>query len=59
MQITRAFTHEHFAIIEELARRIVPDFYAPFFERATGEYLVESGHTATALAEQAGRGHRH
>jgi ribosomal protein S18 acetylase RimI-like enzyme len=59
MAILAAHTTEHFAVIEELARRIVPDFYAPFFERATAEYLVESGHTAAALAEQAGRGCLH
>jgi ribosomal protein S18 acetylase RimI-like enzyme len=59
MAIFAANTAEHFATIEALARRIVPDFYAPFFERATAEYLVESGHTAAALAAQVGRGCRH
>jgi ribosomal protein S18 acetylase RimI-like enzyme len=59
MTITEAHTIEHFAMIEDLARRIVPDFYAPFFERATAEYLVESGHTAAALAAQKERGYRH
>jgi ribosomal protein S18 acetylase RimI-like enzyme len=59
MKVCTAHTAEHFSTIEALARRIVPDFYASFFERATGEYLVESGHTAAALAEQAGRGCRH
>lgn len=59
MRIIAAHTVEHFALIEGLAWRIVPDFYAPFFERATAEYLVESGHTAEALAGQAGRGCRH
>ena len=59
MAIITAHTAEHFATIEGLARRIVPDFYAPFFERATAEYLVESGHTAAALGALAGRGARH
>lgn len=59
MRIITADTVEHFDLIEGLARRIVPDFYAPFFERATAEYLVESGHTAAALAAQAGKGDRH
>ena len=59
MTIIAADTDERYAIIEALARRILPDFYAPFFERATAEYLVESGHTAAALAAQAGRGWRH
>src|SRR6185437_8790743 len=59
MRIIAADTVEHFDLIEGLARRIVPDFYAPFFERATAEYLVESGHTAAALAAQAGKGDRH
>jgi diamine N-acetyltransferase len=59
MTITEAHTVEHFATIEELARRIVPDFYTPYFERATAEYLVESGHTAEALAAQAERGYKH
>lgn len=59
MQITKAFTEEHFAIIEALAWRIVPDFYAPFFERATAQYLVENGHTATALTMQMGNGAKH
>lgn len=57
--ITAAYTAEQFAAIERLARRIVPDFYSTFFGRATGEYLVESGHTAVALAIQADRGYRH
>lgn len=59
MRIITADKAEHFVLIEALARRIVPDFYAPFFERATAEYLVESGHTAAALTVQAGRGDRH
>ena len=59
MAIFVAHTTEHFAMIEALARRIVPDFYAPFFDKATAEYLVESGHTAAALAAQVGRGCRH
>ena len=57
MAIITAHTDEHFATIEGLARRIVPDFYAPFFERTTAEYLVESGHTAAALGALAGRGY--
>lgn len=59
MRIITADTVEQFGLIEGLARRIVPDFYAPFFERATAEYLVESGHTAAALTAQAARGYRH
>ncbi|HWB92554.1 MAG TPA: GNAT family N-acetyltransferase [Puia sp.] len=59
MTIITADTVEHFATIERLARRIVPEFYATFFGRPTGEYLVESGHTAVALAIQADRGYRH
>ena len=59
MSITRANTGEQYATIEALARRIVPDFYAPYFERETAEYLVESGHTAAALEALAGRGYRH
>ena len=59
MRISKAFTEEHFEIIEALARRTVPDFYASFFERATAEYLVENGHTAAALAVQMGKGARH
>ena len=59
MAIFAAHTAEHFAMIEALARRIVPDFYAPFFDKATAEYLVESGHTAAALAAQVAKGYRH
>ena len=59
MAIFVAHTTEHFAMIEALARRIVPDFYAPFFDKATAEYLVESGHTAAALAAQVAKGYRH
>ncbi len=59
MSITRANTVEHYATIEALARKIVPDFYAPYFERETAEYLVESAHTAEALEALAGRGYRH
>jgi diamine N-acetyltransferase len=59
MSITRANTVEQYAVIEALARRIVPDFYAPYFERETAEYLVESAHTAEALEALAGRGYRH
>jgi GNAT superfamily N-acetyltransferase len=59
MEIIRAETREQFVVIEELARRIVPAFYVEFFEVRTAEYLVESGHTAGALAAQAGLGARH
>ena len=59
MAIFAAHTAEHFATIEALARQIVPDFYAPFFDKATAEYLVESGHTAAALAAQVAKGYRH
>ena len=52
-------TAEQFAAIEGLARRIVPDFYGAFFSVETAEYLIESGHTAGALAAQAERGSRH
>jgi hypothetical protein len=34
MRIIAAATPEQLAIIEGLDRRIVPDFYAPFFDRA-------------------------
>ena len=56
MTITEAHTAEHFATIEDLAWRIVPDFYASLFERAAAQYLVESGHTAGAVAAQAAVG---
>lgn len=59
MTIEFAQTVEQFAVIEALAQRIVPDFYAAFFAVETAEYLVESGHTAGALAAQAERGSRH
>jgi diamine N-acetyltransferase len=59
MTIKFAQTTEDFAVIEVLARRIVPDFYAPFFERAVAEHLVISGHTAVALHAQAAGGYRH
>ena len=59
MQIIRAERGSQYAIIEGLARRIVPDFYGAFFAVETAEYLVESGHTAGALAAQAERGSRH
>jgi len=57
--IIDAQTAEQFAVIEGLARRIVPAFYGAFFAVETAEYLVESGHTAGALAAQAERGSRH
>jgi GNAT superfamily N-acetyltransferase len=57
--ITPAHTAQHFLTIETLAREIVPDFYEHFFARATAEYLVEHGHTAKALEEQAASGGRH
>jgi diamine N-acetyltransferase len=59
MRIKFAQTTEDFAAIEVLARRIVPDFYAPFFERVVAEQLVISGHTAVALHAQAAGGYRH
>ena len=59
MEITIADTAEQFAMIERLARRIVPEFYAPYFARTIGEYLVESGHTAVALSLQADKGYQH
>ena len=59
MQIISAERVSQYALIEGLARRIVPDFYGAFFAVETAEYLVESGHTAVALAAQAERGSRH
>jgi GNAT superfamily N-acetyltransferase len=59
MSIIAAETGAQYAIMEGLARRIVPDFYGAFFAVETAEYLVESGHTAVALAAQVGRGSRH
>lgn len=59
MPITAATTIEHFATIEALAWRILPECYAPYFGRTNAEYLVESGHTAVALAEQVAKGYRH
>jgi diamine N-acetyltransferase len=59
MTIEFAQTVEQFAVIEALAQRIVPDFYGAFFAVETAEYLVESGHTAGALAAQAEQGSRH
>ena len=59
MSIIAAEGAAQYAIMEELARRIVPEFYEPFFAVETAKYLVESGHTAGALAAQAERGSRH
>jgi GNAT superfamily N-acetyltransferase len=59
MVIIQAESEAQYAIIEGLARRIVPAFYEAFFAVETAEYLVESGHTAAALAAQAERGSRH
>jgi ribosomal protein S18 acetylase RimI-like enzyme len=57
--IISAYTPEHFALIEELAWRIVPEFYAPLLEPGTPEYFVKSGLTAAALAAQVERGDKH
>jgi diamine N-acetyltransferase len=59
ISIIQAETGAQYAAMEALARRIVPAFYGAFFAVETAEYLVESGHTAGALAAQAGRGSRH
>ena len=59
MSIIAVETEAQYAVVEELARRIVPDFYGAFFAVETAEYLVESGHTAGALATLAERGSRH
>jgi diamine N-acetyltransferase len=59
MLIIRADTRAQYAIMEGLARRIVPDFYVQFFAAETAGYLVETGHTVEALEAQAGRGSRH
>jgi GNAT superfamily N-acetyltransferase len=59
VSIIQAETEVQYAAMEGLARRIVPAFYGEFFAVETAEYLVESGHTAAALAAQAGRGSRH
>ena len=59
MKIEFAQTEEQFAVIEGVARKIVPAFYGAYFAVETAEYLVESGHTAGALAAQAQRGSRH
>jgi hypothetical protein len=42
MQIIRAEREPQYAIMEALARRIVPAFYEAFFAVETADYLVES-----------------
>lgn len=49
----------HWAIMEALGRQIVPTFYVPYLGADTSEYMMESGHTAAALAKQAQEGYRH
>jgi GNAT superfamily N-acetyltransferase len=57
--ITRAHTAEHYRTMEALGRVIVPEVYVPYFPREWADYLVESSHTAIALAAQATQGYRH
>lgn len=59
MRIIRADTGDHYQTIEALARRIVPDFYATYFDVAAAEWMVENGHTAKVLESQARQGYRH
>lgn len=57
--IGHAFTKAHFEEMEAFGREVLPEVYAPYFPRQWAEYLVESGHTVTALEAQVGEGYRH
>jgi diamine N-acetyltransferase len=59
IEISRAHTTEHFQRMEALGRGIIPDVYAPYFPLEWAEYMIETGHTAVALAQQAAKGYRH
>jgi len=59
MRIIEATTKEQFGAIEALARRIIPDFYATYFDVAAAEWMVDNGHTAAVLEAQARKGYRH
>ena|SRR5579872_1176197 len=59
MRIIGANTREQLQTIEVLARRIVPDFYATYFDIAAAEWLVDNGHTVPVLEAQAKKGYRH
>jgi diamine N-acetyltransferase len=59
MRIIEANTKEQLRTIEVLARRIVPDFYATYFDVAAAEWMVDNGHTVSVLEAQARKGYRH
>lgn len=59
ISIGHAFTKAHFQEMEAFGREVLPEVYAPFFPREWADYLVESGHTVSALEAQVAEGYRH
>jgi ribosomal protein S18 acetylase RimI-like enzyme len=59
ISITPANTEAHFREMETFGRAVLPEVYAPYFPRAWADYLVDSGHTVSALGAQAAEGYRH
>jgi ribosomal protein S18 acetylase RimI-like enzyme len=57
--IALAYTPAHFREMEAFGREVLPEVYAPHFPREWADYLVESGHTVSALEAQAATGYRH
>ncbi len=59
ISIGHAFTKAHFQEMEAFGREVLPGVYAPYFPRQWADYLVESGHTVSALETQVAEGYRH
>jgi ribosomal protein S18 acetylase RimI-like enzyme len=57
--IGHAFTKAHFQEMEAFGREVLPEVYAPYFPPEWADYLLESGHTVSALEAQVAAGYRH
>ena len=59
ISIGHAFTKGHFQEMEDFGREVLPEVYAPYIPRHWADFLVESGHTVSALEAQVAEGYRH
>lgn len=59
LRIIPAGSPDQFALIEKLARRIIPEFYDQYLPAGFGDLLIELSHNAAVIEKQAAEGYRH
>lgn len=59
LRIIPADTPDQFALIEELARRIIPEFYTQYLPSGFGDRLIDLSHNAEVIKKQTTEGYRH